>query len=407
MAKGAHKMYFLCKTNPNKPNFQAIRTRQTVDFGPWADILSFQKGRSVEDFVLRLSSTISTMLCGTIILANMVSSCQVAAVPASDPVADAAGPKAGPNDISAYYGFGELEMVKLDKNIKDLTITDFDRDGRNDIAVVNNLKAKIEILLQKESVGPEAEAVTVDPADLDVNRIAPPTRFKRQSVSVSQRIFSFACGDLNSDELPDLAFYGEPRGLYVILQKALLGNEALLCTDLNNDGADDLALAGKNVVYLILQRPDGSLDEPAKYPTTANVLGLRAGDLNGDAINDLIMVTNDADMPLHVRFGLKTGQLGPLQRFFIEKPQSVQLHNIDDRAGDEILTVDLLSHRLICYGYAPEEEKDADWPVLFYPLSLGKQSTDRDLVVADFDGDGLDDVIVSEPSPTGFPPTPT
>jgi len=312
-------------------------------------------------------------------------------------------------------------MVKFDREIRHLTITDFDRDGRNDIAVVNNLKAKIEILLQKESVGPEETTVTVDPDDFDINRITPPTRFKNQSVPVSQRIFSFVCGDLNSDGLPDLAFYGEPKGLYVILQQApegqadnkktltwrtrrkieiddgLLNYDALLCRDLNNDGADDLALAGKNLVYLILQEPDGSLAEPVKYPTTADILGLRSGDLNSDGINDLVMVTNDTEKPLHLRFGLKTGQLGPQQRFFIEKPHSMELCNIDGEGGDEILTVDMVSGRLTCYLLTPEKQKDGDWPVLFYPLSLGKESTKRDLVVADFDGDGREDVVVSEP----------
>ena len=47
------------------------------------------------------------------------------------------------NDISAYYGFGEMEIIKLDWGIKDLRIADFNGDGRNDIAVANNLKAKI------------------------------------------------------------------------------------------------------------------------------------------------------------------------------------------------------------------------------------------------------------------------
>ena len=47
------------------------------------------------------------------------------------------------DDISAYYGFGEIEIIKLDWGIKDLTVADFNGDGRNDIAVVNNTNAKI------------------------------------------------------------------------------------------------------------------------------------------------------------------------------------------------------------------------------------------------------------------------
>jgi len=124
-----------------------------------------------------------------------------------------------PNDISAYYGFDEIEIIKLDWGIGSLRIADFDGDGRSDIAIVNNGKAKIELLVQKEAIGPGEAAVAADPNDIDINVLSPPTRFERQSVAVSQNVFSFVCGDLNSDEMVDLAFYGEPRGLYVILQK--------------------------------------------------------------------------------------------------------------------------------------------------------------------------------------------
>ena len=240
--------------------------------------------------------------------------------------------QADPNDLAAYYGFAEMEIVKLDWGIKGLSIADFNRDGRGDIAIVNNRKTKIEILIQKEEIGPGEEEVVVDPHDVDINAISAPSRFDRQSVAVSQKVRSFVCGDLNSDGMMDLAFYGEPKGLYVILQKAseseadksktlswrtrkkikiddgLLTSNALVCADLNNDGADDLALASRDAVYIILQKADGSLSEPVKYPTAARLLGIKTGDLNGDNINDLVVITNDREKPVHVRFGLKTGQ---------------------------------------------------------------------------------------------------
>jgi len=329
--------------------------------------------------------------------------------------------QAEPNDISAYYGFREIEIIKLDWGIKDLRIADFNGDGRGDIAVVNNSKAKIELLIQKEAMGPDEPVAVVDPNDMDINIISTLTRFERQSVAVSQRVSSFVCGDLNSDGMMDFAFYGEPRGLYVTLQKAgqtepakagqlswrtrkkikiddgLLTSGSLVCADLNNDGADDLVLAGRDGVYIILQKQDGSLAEPVKYPTTALTLGVEVGDLNGDNINDLILITNDSKKPLHVRFGLQPGQLGPQVQFFIEKPWALELHNIDAEAGDEILTVDAISKRLICYKFAAEDKKDGDWPILFYPLASGQGDAKRDLVTGDFDGDGLVDVTISAP----------
>ncbi|MHC4068331.1 MAG: FG-GAP repeat domain-containing protein [Planctomycetota bacterium] len=325
------------------------------------------------------------------------------------------------NDLSQYYGFKEMEIIKLDWGIKGLRYADFNRDGRKDIAIVNNRKSNIELLIQKEEIGPGEKTVVVDPQDVDINIIEPPTRFEKQSVAVSQNIFSFVTGDLNSDKMTDLAFYGEPRGLYVILQKedeakekksktlswrtrkkikiddGLTSKDALVCADLNNDGADDLALAARNAVYIITQTKDGSLAEPVKYPTTAQILAIKAGDLNGDKIKDLIIKTSDNEKPINVRFGLKDGQLGPQVQFFIEMPYVWQLHNVDDSPSDEILAIDSRSGRLVCYQFASEKQQDADWPMLFYPLPSGQGSNMRDLAVGDFDGDGLNDVVVSDP----------
>jgi hypothetical protein len=355
------------------------------------------------------------------IFANRTPFCEEIPIPEPNENAEQADPNADPNDISAYYGFDEIEIIKLDWGIKCLRTADFNGDDRGDIAVVNNRKAKIELLLQKEAIGPGETAVAVDPEDVDVNLLSPLTRFERQDLAISQRVFSFVCGDLNSDGMTDLAFYGEPKGLYVILQKTgeaeaakaktlswrtrkkikiddgLVTSTALICADLNNDGADDLALVARDAVYIIVQKKDGSLAEPVKYPTTAQTLGVEVRDLNGDNINDLILITSDAEKQVHVRFGLETGQLGPQVQFFIEKPWALKLANIDGIAGDELLTVDTMSKRLICYKFAAEKEKDADWPILFYPLTSGKENTKRDLVVGDFDGDGLVDITISEP----------
>ncbi len=360
----------------------------------------------MENIIVQATKTIIIALFASIIFANTAS-------------------QADNNDISQYYGFGEMEIIKLDWDIKALIVADFNGDKRNDIAVANNRKAKIELLIQKENFGPAETDATVDPEDIDVNLINPPTRFNRQSIAVSQKMFSLVHGDLNSDGMTDLAFYGEPKGLYVQLQKtndselnkktlnwqtrkkikiddALLTQDVLVCADLNNDGKDDLALAARKTTYIILQKPDGSLAEPVKYPTTSLTRAIYVTDLNGDKINDLILLANDKEKPIHVRFGLKTGQLGPQVQFFIEKPWILEFADIDNTPGTEILTVDNRSGRLIAYKFSAEKQQENDWPILFYPLASGEGKTKRDLAVADFNGDKLDDVVISDPAAAEF-----
>lgn len=330
-----------------------------------------------------------------------------------------AEPEAGSSgDISKKYGFSEIEIIKLDWGIRNLNIADINGDGLNDLLVVNNRKSKIEVLFQK-SESSEERSGDLGPVEEDVNELAGNEKFSKQEVLVTVEVLSLVTGDFNSDGLTDLAYMGKPAGLYVLLQKAgsgsdgkysvqwqkktkieiedgLFGGNMLVSADLNNDRRDDLIQAGRDSTYIIYQDDNGQLAEPVEIANTALTLWMGVGDLNGDKINDLVMVTDDKDKPMHVRFGLPSGKLSPQVRFFMEKPRAVRLYDYDGASGDEILTVEAASGRVSAYKLSQKDQTD-EAVVLLYPLEAGPESKNRDLVTGDFDGDGLTDVVISEP----------
>jgi len=325
--------------------------------------------------------------------------------------------QAEPNNLSSYYGFKEMEIVKLRDGILGLNITDFDEDGLKDIAIANNSESKINLLIQKEAISDEAEVI-VAPEDIDVNVLRGPSRFSRKSITVTQRIYSLVSGDLNSDGKVDLAFYGEPKGLYIFLQKnggksedkklswhrrkrieikdGLTTSKALACGDLNNDGALDLVLASRENVYIIFQKEGGALTEPVKYASMSQISEVKIADLDGNGINDLVLITTDQDMPIQVRFGLETGELGPQITYFMEKPYKVECYDIDEEKGAELLSIDYKGGRLNCYKYTKLDDDNSAWPIFYYPLSSGEGTEKRDLCIGDFDGDKLSDIMISD-----------
>ena len=67
-----------------------------------------------------------------------------------------AAPTAGADDEAAavrwgdYFGFGPLEIFKLEFRSHSMIAADFNSDGRNDLAVVDNSHSRIDLLLQRE-----------------------------------------------------------------------------------------------------------------------------------------------------------------------------------------------------------------------------------------------------------------
>jgi hypothetical protein len=312
--------------------------------------------------------------------------------------------------LDHYYGFQPLEIVKLSDRAHSLQTADFSGDGLTDIAVVDNSKNRITLLIQR--------AKKVDPAtdsSTRVNDVEDAWRYELRHIPMDRDIQALCSGDFNGDGRVDLATFGEPDRLTVRYQpqsgpwketKEFRLSEvqgkafAINSGDLNGDKRADIVALGKTSTYLILQSDKGTLADPIVLRNTSPALGLAMiADLNGDGRQDLFaQATDDQKQPFCIRLQNSEGKLGPELRFRLEEPRGIVLHDMDGKPGAEILAIDSRTNRVRMFDIEQKAGSSDEKLGRIVQYGYGSsESGDRDLEVGDIDGDGQMDVVVSDP----------
>lgn len=315
-------------------------------------------------------------------------------------------------DLAGQYGFLSPEIYKVENRINNLGIRDLDGDGAADIAVVNNARSRIDLLLTG------GEGRVDDPAagrPDDVNYVPSDRRMRLVSVPVNREVVSLRLGDVDGDGRADLVYYGSPAELVVLpnLGRATFGEPkrvdvpeavpsslALDVGDVTGDGKPDLALLTPTDVVIVAQRPEGDLAEPERLPhSAAKPVMLRLVDLDGDDALDLVLIDGSTDHPLRVRFGNPGGPLGPEERLAMEEPRAVAFAEIDEKPGHELLTIEARSGRarILRLGGAADSGEGRQARVRGYPMPAGG-TRERSVALGDLDGDGKTDVVATDPA---------
>src|SRR6185295_11706803 len=312
------------------------------------------------------------------------------------------------------FGFAGPEIFPIDNQIGHLRAADLDGDGLTDLIVVNNARSKISLLFNQ--TGKTNRISRSTPEKREINELPPDARFQIDSIASEKRISSLVVTDLNSDGSPDIAYYGEPKELVVQYNQGTngwsapkrwpitdgqLSPNALGAGDLNGDKRTDLVLLADNSIYFLAQKEDHTLAEPEKIPFSGAVKSVQVLDVDGDGLNELLLVNWEDRNPFRFRLQKKDGELGPEAYFPMSPIRSYWADNLEANSKVFVITIAENSGRaqISSFTRKPAEALSGGFRRgQFQVLPLNKtDKARRGLLWADVNGDGLPDLLAAEP----------
>ena len=315
-----------------------------------------------------------------------------------------------------HFSFAGPEIFPIDNSISQLHVADLDGDGLNDIIVVNNARSRINLLYNQTGKTNLTRKAAIK-GKPEINELPPDARFRIESIASEMRISSLVVADLNGDGRPDIAYYGEPKQLVVLynqgtngwsapkrfpIEDGQLGPNALCAGDLKGNGLTDLLLLAENFAYLICEQKDHTFGEPEKIPFSGTVKSAQIIDIDGDGLNDLLLVNWEDRNPFRFRLQRPGGQLGP-EIYFPSPPiRAYWADNLEPNGKTQIITIAQNSGRASVseFSRAPAEALPGtqflQGQVQILPLNRTEKAR-RGLLWADVNGDGLPDLLVAEP----------
>lgn len=309
-------------------------------------------------------------------------------------------------------------VQKVNWNCRSLIAADMNGDGLEDLVLVNNDEAKIDLLLQK----PEGEAVRSVTRKVQRNRWEPILEnapFQRESIVTGDSMYAVTAADIDADGLTDLIYTSKQHPLGILYQgkdggfdepvhydgfEPVPWTTALRVVDLQGDGQRELLLIAKRKLIIFpLREGERSLPDPKSYPLAGDVpYGLDLADINGDGRLDIFYELGNEERPFRVRLQDASGGFSRSYAFDLKLgPDVVQFVREDEQGHPVLAYLQSKTGLLETFTVRSAEAGKESGALQRQPLVYSSRSSGDEAVhyaFGDFDADGLEDVVAADAS---------
>lgn len=328
-------------------------------------------------------------------------------------LAPAAAVAAQPTPIAEYFGFEAQRIIVVDKELGPVAVADMTDDGRPDVVVANNRKSRIEVhaLRSKRRTAEEMER------DYEVNELPPSPWYDRQEIVVRDRVGAIRPWDVDGDGLMDLVYLsGSPQAIVIMrqarpgeyeqasrrrMQDLTVGAEAMALANLDGDGRPELLAIVDGGLSSFAIGEDFTIGTPRQIGSSGDLTELRSADVDGDGREDIVGI-GGGEAPL--RIWLNHPGEGPGYELRFEMPglQDVEAVRLADADRSLLATIESGTRRIVLHELVEQElAESAGRGVRDVQAEVGafagKPRQARAVAVADLDGDGREDLIVTDP----------